>query len=128
MFLLSKKIIHEIYRLKTCMEKCLLSWEFRLKLRKVNYWKSQQNFWLSPKKFIYEYFIYIFIYSEYFVYIFSVGGKRGCCGWLGRDKENEETRNPSLYACRFSHHIYMPVKQETCNGLLPNKNHAWNIF
>ena len=36
----------------------------------------------------------------------------GCCGWLDRDKENEETRNPSLYAFHFSHHIYMPVKRK----------------
>ena len=47
----------------------------------------------------------------------------GCCGWLDRDKENEDARNPFLYAFRFSHHIYMARKRETCKRLLPNKNH-----
>ena len=30
------------------------------------------------------------------MYIFSIGG--GCYGWLNKDKENEDARNPSLYA------------------------------
>ena len=47
----------------------------------------------------------------------------GCCGWLDRGKENEGARNQSLYAFRFSHHIYMLVKRETCKGLLPKKHH-----
>ena len=53
---------------------------------------------------------------------------RGCCWCLNRDKENEDMRNPYLYAFRFSHHIYMRVKRETCKGLLSNKNHALKIF
>ena len=58
------------------------------------------------------------------MYIFSIGGRRGCCRWLNRDKENEYERNPSLHAFRFSYHIYMPIKRETRKELLPNKNHA----
>ena len=38
-------------------------------------------------------------------------------------KENEDPRNPSLYAFSFSRHIHMPVKRETRKELLPNKNH-----
>ena len=41
----------------------------------------------------------------------------GSCGWWNRDKENEDARNPSLYAFSFSHHIYMPIKRETRKGL-----------
>ena len=48
----------------------------------------------------------------------------GCCGWLNRDKENENARNPSLHAFPFSYRLYMPIKRETRKGLLPNKNHA----
>ena len=130
------------------MEKHPLSREFMLKLRRVRYWKCQQNFLLSPKSlsfssicqaqyqhnfcpFVYEYFIRIYMNTLYiyiYIYIFSIGGRRGCCGWLSRSKENEDARNPFLYAFRFSHLIYMPIKQETRKGLLPNKNHVWNIF
>ena len=30
----------------------------------------------------------------------------GCFEWPERDKENEDARNPSLCAFRFSRHIY----------------------
>ena len=61
-----------------------------------------------------------------YIYIcFSIGGRRGCCGRLNRDKEIEDARNPSLYAFSFSHHRYMPIKRETRKVLLPNKkNHV----
>ena len=59
----------------------------------------------------------------YILYIYSRYVERGgCCGWLNRDKENEDERNPALYALRFSHHTYMPIKRETRKRLLPNKN------
>ena len=53
-----------------------------------------------------------------------MGRRKGCCGWLNRGKENEDSRNPFLNVFCFSHHIYMPVKWETREGLLPNKNHV----
>ena len=65
---------------------------------------------------------YTYIY-KYFIYIFSVDGRRGHCEWLDRDKKNKDGRNPSLYAFRSSHHIYMPIKKKTRKKLLPKKNH-----
>ena len=130
------------------MEKHPLSREFRFKFIienwKVNYWKCEQNFLLSPKSlsffsicqaqyqynfrpFVYEYFIRTYMNILY-IYIFSISGRRACCGWLNRGKENEDARNPFLNTFRFSHHIYMPIKRETREELLPNKNHVWNIF
>ena len=53
---------------------------------------------------------------------------RGSCGCLNRDKENEDARNPSLYAFSFSHHIHMAIKPETRKGLLPNKNHICETY
>ena len=32
------------------------------------------------------------------MYILNRWKEGGCCGWLDRDKENEDTRNPFLYA------------------------------
>ena len=58
------------------------------------------------------------------MYIFLIGGGRGCCGWLKRGKEKENARNTSLYAFHFSHDIYMPIKWEIRKGLLLNKNQA----
>ena len=55
-------------------------------------------------------------------YILDSWKEGECCGWLNRNKENEDVANPSLYAFRFPHHIYMPIKRETNKGLLPNKN------
>ena len=49
-------------------------------------------------------------------------------GWLNGDKENEDARNPSLYAFSFSHYIHMPIKPESRKGLLPNKNHMCETY
>ena len=65
--------------------------------------------------------MYIYIYSQ------EVEG-RGSCRWLNRDKENVDTRNPSLYAFSFSHDIHMSIKRETRKGLLLSKNHMCKTY
>ena len=47
----------------------------------------------------------LYIYSQW-----TEGG--GYFGWLERGKENKDTRNPSLHAFHFSHHIYISVKRK----------------
>ena len=98
------------------MEKCPLSRDFRLKLRKTPLLK------MSAKCFIVNVLLYI--------YIFSIGGRMGKLwgGWLNRDKENEDARKPSFYAFSFGHHMHMPIKPETRKGLLPNKNHVCETY
>ena len=56
-----------------------------------------------------------------------MGGGGGSCGWLNRDKENEDARNPSLYAFSFSH-MHMLIKWETRKGLLSSKNHICKTY
>ena len=139
---LFKEIIQEIYIYIyiTRIRKRPLSREFRLKLSKFCYLQCEQKFLFPPKnsKFFFDlsrsipaqflpFCIWIF-YTYIYEYFISIGGRKGCCGRLNRDKENEDARNPFLYAFCFSHHVYLPIKRETRKGLMPNKNHIWNIF
>ena len=139
MFLLSKKIAHEINIQKTCMENRHLSREFRPNLQKVRYWKCQQNFLLSPKNLslssiclhisvFYQYFIYIYIYI-YKIYIYilnrcNVGEGEGVVGGSTEIKrmKTRETRPYMLLASLTSY----TCQHGSCKGLLPNENRVWN--
>ena len=139
MVLLSKKVIHEIYIYiyiytyyiyiyvciyiyiylyiyiciyKNRMEKRALSRELKLKLRRVRYWKCQQNFLLSPKNLsflrsvklnsstifalLYMHILYVYIWIFY-VFILNRWKEREL--WVAGQRQREWEHEKPIFIC-----------------------------
>ena len=64
----------------------------------------------------------------------TMEGRERYCGWLNKDKENEDAGNPPVYTCfalltlNSTHHMYLRKRHKARKGLYLNTNQTQNKF
>ena len=64
----------------------------------------------------------------------TMEGRERYCGWLNKDKENEDAGNPPVFTCfalltlNSTHHMYLRKRHKARKGLYLNTNQTQNKF